>query len=71
MSVFVDNNDFEEFKESFEYDFTVRRFRYHNGSVIETAAHIFYEFENTEETLDVLSTLLIECILPNYLIVSI
>ena len=59
MSEFVDKNEFEEFKEGFEYDFTVRRFRDHNGNVLETADYVFYAFENSEETLDVVSTLLI------------
>ncbi len=59
MSEFVDKNEFEEFKEGFEYDFTVRRFRDHNGDVAETAAYCFDAFEFSEETLDVVSTLLI------------
>ena len=37
MSIFVDKNDFEEFKEGFEYYFSVRRYEDYNESVSETA----------------------------------
>lgn len=59
MSEFVDKNEFEEFKEGFEYYFSVRRYEDYNGSVSETAACCFDAFEFSEETLDVVSTLLI------------